>query len=381
MEFVGSLLWLSLLLIFHAYIGYPASLMVMKAMKGRRPSLFRPDFFSRVSLIITAYNEEKRIKEKILNTLALDYPKEKLQILVASDGSSDKTNDIVKSHRDDGVELIPLAQRNGKENAQKEALGYATGEIIVFTDVATLLDSEGITEIVSNFSDPSVGCVTSEDKLLSQDGGPSGEGAYVRYEMWLRRLESDVNSVVGLSGSFFAVRKEVCRNFSGDLQSDFGMLFSAVKMGYRGVSDSSAEGHYLDIAKGDQEFNRKVRTVVRGLTVFFEHTSLLNPFKHGFFSYQLFCHKLLRWLVPFLLVACFVTSTVLAVSSFFFLGILICQIIFYGIAGIEHVRKKPFLNALLRVPGYFVAVNSAIAVAWKQYLTGHRIVMWTPSER
>ena len=130
-----------------------------------------------------------------------------MQVLVASDGSTDATNAIVRSYADRGVELLDVVYRAGKENAQKEAVQYARGDVIVFSDVATILEPRGLLEIVANFADPSVGCVSSEDRLIGQDGKPSGEGFYVRYEMWLRRLESEVHSLVGLSGSFFAARK------------------------------------------------------------------------------------------------------------------------------------------------------------------------------
>ncbi len=332
-----------------------------------------------VTLIITAFNEEKRIRKKLENSLALEYPEDKLQILVASDGSTDATNEIVQSYADKGIELLEVVNRGGKENAQKEAVGYARGEVIVFSDVATILEPRGLREIVSNFVDPSVGCVSSEDRLIGQDGQPGGEGFYVRYEMWLRRLESEVNSLVGLSGSFFAARREVCQDFSGDVQSDFRTLLSSMKLGLRGVSDPEAIGSYLDIADEKREFERKVRTVLRGLTVFFKHLEFLNIFKYGLFSYQFFCHKLLRWLVPFFLVGALVTNAVLAMSSLLYLLLLLGQVIFYGIGLYGWITQS--LRGVLKIPMFFLVVNAAIAVAWYQYLTGKRVVLWTPSER
>ena len=166
-----------------------------------------------VTLVITAHNEEKRIASKIENTLALTYPRERIQIIVASDGSTDGTNAIVAGRREEGIELLALRERGGKESAQKEAVAAARGDIIVFSDVATILDPWGLERIVSGFADPTVGCVSSEDRLIGKDGRPSGEGMYVRYEMWMRRLESRVNSLVGLSGSFFAARRQ-CASIS-----------------------------------------------------------------------------------------------------------------------------------------------------------------------
>jgi len=362
---------------FYAYFGYPVSLLCLRAFK-RKP-VQREEITPHISFIITAFNEEKRIKEKLDNSLKLVYPREKLQIIVASDGSTDGTNNIVNSFARQGVELLEVKNRGGKENAQKEAVARAKGDILVFSDVATMIDPDGLKKIAANFADPSVGCVSSEDKLLDRDGKPSGEGFYVRYEMWLRRLESSVNSLVGLSGSFFAARKEVCRDFSGEVQSDFRTLLSSIKQGLRGVTDPLSVGYYLDLSDEKREFDRKVRTVVRGLTVFWRHTDLLNPFRYGLFAYQYFCHKLLRWLVPFFLVGAFVSNALLASSSPLFTALFAGQLMFYGVAVFGWVRQS--LKGILKIPMFFLVVNTAIVVAWFQYLTGKRVVLWTPSER
>ena len=184
----------SLFLIFHAYFGYPLTLRIVSLL--RRRTIDKRAFQPPVSLIITACNEERRIKDKLDNTVALDYPRGKLQVLVASDGSTDGTNEIVRDYGDHGIDLLAFPERRGKENAQKDAVRHATGEIIVFSDVATRLDQHGISEIVSNFADSSVGCVSSVDRVIGRDGKPCGEGFYVRYEMWLRRLESYCSKAV-----------------------------------------------------------------------------------------------------------------------------------------------------------------------------------------
>ncbi|HFD32725.1 MAG TPA: glycosyltransferase family 2 protein [Gammaproteobacteria bacterium] len=371
--------WLSLFAIFYAYFGYPISLMLLNRFSQQKILRRESRGSVSVTLIITAFNEEKRIRQKLENSLALEYAKDKLQILVASDGSTDATNEIVRSYADKGIELLEVVKRGGKENAQKEAVEHARGEIIVFSDVATILEPQGLQEIVSNFTDPSVGCVSSEDRLIGQDGKPSGEGFYVRYEMWLRRLESQVNSLVGLSGSFFAARREVCQDFSGDVQSDFRTLLSSMKLGLRGISDPKAIGSYLNISDEKREFERKIRTVLRGLTVFFNHLEFLNIFQYGLFSYQLFCHKLLRWLVPFFLVAALTINIILASSSIFFLILLPIHLAFYTIGVYGWLTQS--LNGVFKIPMFFLIVNIAIAVAWWQYLTGKRVVLWTPSER
>ena len=375
------LFYTSLFLIFYGYFGYPLSLLFVSLLKSNNKRVINPDYYPYVTLIITAYNEEKRIEKKIENTISLNYPKHKLQIIVASDGSTDKTNDIVKRYNDYGIELLEIAERRGKENAQKEAVKKATGEVIVFTDVATYLEPNALKQIVSNFADPSIGCVSSEDRLLGKNGKPGGEGFYVRYEMWLRRLESKVNSLVGLSGSFFAARKEVCQDFSGEMQSDFRTVLSSLKMGMKGVSDPKSIGYYQDVSDEEKEFTRKVRTVLRGLTVFFNHLEFLNFLKYGFFSYQYLCHKLLRWLVPVFLFIAFVSNFILAWKSYIFLGLFLAQMVFYIWAFLGWKIKNLIKGGLLKIPVYFLIVNASIFVAWWKYLKGERVIMWTPSER
>ena len=377
MLFLWILFTVSIFFVFFSYFGYPISLMALSVLRKR--TVIKAEGQERVTLIITAFNEEKRIENKLMNTLELDFPRERLQVLVASDGSTDKTNDIVRRYEGHGIELLEVKNRGGKENAQKEAVSVAQGEILVFSDVATIIPPQGLSEIVANFADSSIGCVSSEDRLIGQDGKPSGEGFYVRYEMWLRRMESTVNSLVGLSGSFFAARRCVCEDFSGDVQSDFRTLLSSVKMGLRGVCDPDAIGTYLNIADEKREFERKVRTVLRGLTVFFKHLELLNFAKFGLFSYQLLCHKLLRWLVPLFLFIAFVCNLVLALFSPVAAIVCVFHILFYSVGIYGWLTLS--LHGVMKVPMFFLVVNAAIGVAWWQYFIGKRVVLWTPSQR
>jgi glycosyltransferase involved in cell wall biosynthesis len=366
-------------LIFYAYVGYPVSLYAIGLFYRREvdKNIYSPD----VTVIVTVYNEENTIVRKIHNTLAVTYPREKLQIMIVSDGSTDKTVELAENYRKDGIEILEIGTRKGKENAQKEAVAKARGDIIVFTDVATMMDPSGIERIVRNFADPDIGCVSSEDRMTGPDGKTGGEGFYVRYEMWLRRLESRVNSLVGLSGSFFAARKSVCRDFSGDMQSDFRTLLNSVKMGLRGVSDPEVSGYYQDIIVRNREFSRKVRTVLRGLTVFFRHMEFLNIFRYGIFSYQYFCHKLLRWLVPMFLCTIFVSNFILIFHANIYIFTFSLQICFYGLAIYGLKKEYAASSVFLRIPTYFLTVNTSIFVAWWQYIRGQRVVMWTPSER
>jgi len=377
---IRILFFISLLLIIYVYLGYPISLYALSLVRYNKNVSIKQ--YPYVTIIIAAYNEEKLIKEKIENTLSIAYPRGKLQIIIASDGSTDGTDEIVTSYKEKGIELLTISERGGKEKAQKEAVKQSKGNILVFTDVATILDSSAVEQIVSNFADPAIGCVSSEDRVMGRDGKQSGENFYVRYEMWLRRLESRVSSPVGLSGSFFAARRVVCEDFSGGMDSDFRTLLNSVKRGMRGTCDKEAIGYYLDLSDQRKEFDRKVRTVLRGLTVFFNNIEFLNLIKYGLFSYQLFCHKLLRWLVPYFLIILFIVNIPLAFVSTKYFVFLVAQLFFYGV-GIFSLFHDLYSSERLfiKIPIYFVTVNASIFVAWLRFLTGQRVLLWTPSER
>lgn len=374
-----SIFWVSVTFVFYAYMGYPLLLMAIGVLHSR--PVRKAPHHPMVSLIITAYNEEKRIREKLDNTLRQDYPRERLDIVVASDCSTDGTDDLVRSYGPSGVRLVRSVVKGGKEAAQKLAVESTTGEILVFSDTATMLEPQAISTIVRNFADPTVGCVSSVDRFIDVDGAVSGEGAYVRYEMFLRNLETRVNTLVGLSGSFFAARRTVCRNWAPDLQSDFNTLLNSVRLGLRGVADPESIGFYKNLADPKKEYDRKVRTIVRGISVFMKSLSLLNPFRYHLFAWQLISHKLCRWLVPFAMIGALGANVMLASSSLFYQGTLLVQAGFYAMALAYLVTTRLPSGGVLRIPSFFVMVNVSILDAWVRYCRGERIVSWTPSKR
>ena len=236
----------------YAYFGYPAAVALVAWLRPR--PVRRAPITPSVSFIITAHNERTRIEAKILNTLAVDYPRDRLEIIVASDCSTDDTHAIVGRYAAEGVRLVVSPRRGGKEAAQGLAVNESRGDILVFSDVATQLEPGGVNAILLPFADPSVGCVSSVDKVVDRDGKVTGEGAYVRYEMLLRSLESQAGTVVGLSGSFFAARREVCKPWTVDLPSDFITLLNTVKLGLRGISEPAALGFYKNVADDRREY-------------------------------------------------------------------------------------------------------------------------------
>jgi hypothetical protein len=205
----------------------------------------------------------------------------------------------------------------------------------------------------------------------------SGEGAYVRYEMFIRELETRVNTLVGLSGSFFAARRAVCQRWSIDRQSDFNTLLNSVDLGLRGVLDPDSVGYYRTIANPSREFGRKVRTVVRGIAVLAPSLRYLNPFRFGLFAWQLASHKVCRWLVPFAMIGALVANLVLAAQSPLYQVTLVLQAGFYLAALAGHWTDA----RILRFPSFLCVANLAVLMAWLRFARGERIALWSPSRR
>ena len=374
-----AIFWGSVLFVGYAYAGYPLALWGLSLIR-KRP-VRSASIFPTVSYIVTAYNEEKRIREKIDNCLQQDYPRDRLELIVASDCSTDATDVIVKSFEPKGVRLVRASERKGKEAVQRLAVEATSGEILVFSDVSTTLNPDGLTRIVRSFADDSVGCVSSVDRFIDADGKLSGEGAYVKYEMMLRRLETEVNTLVGLSGSFFAARRVVCKHWAEDLQSDFNTLLNSMRSGLRGVSDPESIGYYKNLSDERKEYQRKVRTVLRGIAVLMSSLPLMNPFRYGLFAWQLFSHKLCRWLVPFGMITALVFNVLLVTNGPMYGLLLAAQVGFYGLAiGYTWLHWLP-RTGIWRLPSFFVLVNLSILDAWFRYLRGDRVLRWEPSKR
>ena len=335
----------------------------------------------KVSLIITAYNEARRLEEKLENSLALDYPEELLEIIVASDCSEDETDSIAESFAPGRVRLVRADQRKGKEYAQYCAIQQASGEILVFSDVATSICSAAIRNLVDYFRDPRIGAVSSEDHFVSQDGTVVGEGAYVRYEMWLRRLESGCAGLVGLSGSFFAARASVCQQWDIYSPSDFNTALSCVQHDLIAVTAPDVQGHYKDIVDSKREYQRKVRTVLRGMTALLRHPEVLSFRRYGLFSVQLWSHKIMRWAVPWLLLTLFLVSCFLWSEGAIYRLAMIAQLVFYAVGLIGWLLPVSREIGLVRMVFFFQLVNVALAEAFIKLVRGDRIYVWKPSQR
>jgi glycosyltransferase involved in cell wall biosynthesis len=363
----------------YSYFLYPIMLLLMppRRVEADPSSTDLPP----VTLIVTAYNEEIRIAEKLQNTLQIDYPAGRLEIIVASDASSDGTDEIVKGYAANGVQLVRADERKGKEYAQWRAIQAAQGDILIFSDVATRIPPDGVRLIAEKFSDPKVGAVSSEDRFVNENGRVVGEGAYVKYEMWLRRLESRCHSLVGLSGSFFAARRKVCQDWHISVPSDFNTALNSVRNGYVAITAPDVHGYYSDIKDERREYQRKLRTVIRGISAICVKPQVLNPFYFGFFSWQVWSHKIMRWLVPWFLIMALLANIALFETHWIYRISLGVQLLFYG-AVIVGLLFKPLRSVpVIKLPFFFVQVNLAILHATVAFMLGKRMTTWEPSRR
>jgi cellulose synthase/poly-beta-1,6-N-acetylglucosamine synthase-like glycosyltransferase len=355
------------------YAGYPLIVWLLARLAPR--SVRSGDAFPPISVIIAVHNGERDLARKLDATLDLAYPGD-VEVIVASDGSSDGTDAIAESKAERGVRLVRNEPRAGKEAAQAAAIAQAVGEILVFTDLAAELEPEALRNIVRPFADATVGAVSSNDVVDSE----GGEGRYVRFEMALRELESRATSIVGLSGSFFAVRRALCTPWPADLASDFRIALEAASRGFRAVSEPTARAHFRAAEQPAAEWARKVRTVRRGIAVLSAYRSLLNP-RYGRIALSLWGHKVARFTSPFALVLLLVASAIAASETGLAAALLGGQIAFYGLGLAALLAPSVIRWGFARIAGYFLLVNASIAVGWVYHLTGRRAVLWKPTQR
>ncbi len=381
-----TLIALPLLLLLYTYVGYPALLRLIGVW---RPVLVRredPNEWPFVSVSLPAFNEEGVIRETLEAWLAIDYPRDKLQIVVTSDASTDRTDEIVEGFRDRGVELVRLKERGGKTAAENAAAPRLRGEIIVNTDASVRVRPDSLKPLVRAFGDPAVGVASGRDISIGDERSTAtaGEGGYVGYEMRIRALETRAGGIIGASGCYYAIRPELHASaLPGHLSRDFAAPLIAREHGCRSVSVDDAICLVPRTGSLRAEFRRKVRTMARGLQTLWHKRRLLNPFAFGRFAWKLASHKVCRWLVPLVMPLAFVGLLLLASTSTVARGALAIALVglALGTAGLvwpETHRRPRFVS----LAGFALAANLAAVLGWVRALRrGPRDEAWEPTRR
>ena len=379
------LLSLPVLLFLYAYLVYPV-LLALVGMVRRVPTPGGdPAEWPRVSIVVPAYNEEGAIRRTIESLLALDYPAERRHILIVSDASTDRTDEIVAEYADRGVELFRMAERSGKTAAENAALARLRSGIVVNTDATIRILPQSLKPLVRAFQDPTIGVASGRDLSVTEVSAEANEGesGYVGYEMWVRSLETRVGSIVGASGCFYAIRHDLHRTLvPAALSRDFASALTAREHGFRAVSVDQAVCLVPRTASLRREYRRKVRTMARGLETLFYKRHLLNPLRYGSFSWMLASHKLARWLVflampPALLALAHLslTSPVALALFLVFLGGLVLGLIAL------RMPDGAALPRLVRLCGFLLVSHTAGVVAWTKALRGELNPIWEPTRR
>lgn len=373
--------WASCAAVVFAYAGYSLSILLIAALV-RRPHR-REEILPPITVLITAYNEERNIGTKLEQTLALDYPSGRLEIIVASDGSTDRTDEIVRSFAGRGVRLVRVDGRAGKTEAQNRAVREARGDIIVFSDATTRYERDALRMLVRNFADPEVGAVSGRYEYSNPTGASIGVGSIIfwKYENLIKTLQSRIGTITGCCGCIYSVRRDLYQPLPADIISDLCEPLKVLEHGYRIVFEPRAVAYEETTEEASEEFNMRVRVAVRGMRGMLFMRKLFNPFRYGFVSYQLWGHKVMRWLVPVFMVLAFLSNLMLLGEPFYNVAFVL-QLGLYGLAALAALFA-PFNVRLLplSLPLYFVTVNWAALVAMGRVLRGYKAVTWETVRR
>lgn len=384
------LVFSSLFAVFYAYFGYPLVLYLISR-KSAEDSLKEGKDFS-LGIVIAAHNEEDAIEKKINQTLDLKY-KGKLvsehlasnnslvEVIVANDASRDSTAQIVKKFSSKGVKLCSNSVRGGKAKAQSLAVSKLSSDLILFFDTKISLTNDALDNFTNYFNDPKVGAVSSVDQVITDESFGEGEASYVGYEMKLREMESNFNSLITLSGSCFAVRKEIANYIDEKCSSDFWLILKARSLGFKGVQANNVIASYYSLESPADEFKRKIRTVAHGLSTTFKFKECLNFAKYGSFSWQVWSHKVFRWLSPFFLIVTFISTYALAPYYKFYYLFFLLQILFILLALSAFVFPSLRNYTIFRIPLFFCLSNLAIVLAFYHAFISGKDMVWSPTKR
>jgi cellulose synthase/poly-beta-1,6-N-acetylglucosamine synthase-like glycosyltransferase len=372
----GIIFWLAAFLLFYVYAAYPL-LLALIGLFVRRP---RPNtgYTPRISVLIAAYNEEEAIERKIQQTLALEYPADKIEVLVLSDCSTDRTDEIVKAFPDGRVRLIRMPERRGKTFAQNVGVKEATGEVIIFSDATAIYHPKALLYLACNYQDAFVGAASGRYQYFDPgEKSPTGLGsvAFWNYENMIKKMQSSIRTITGCCGCIYSVRKAAYTELPADIISDLVQPLQAIRKGYRVVFEDRALAYEETTQSTSEEFSMRVRVVTRAMRGLLSVSNLLKPWKFAWPAFQLWSHKIMRWMVPLFLIAIFAAN--LALINFrFYRFTLAVQLFFYAAALLNillplHRQWKP-----LGIPLFFCTLNAAALVSMLEICRGRKYVTW-----
>jgi cellulose synthase/poly-beta-1,6-N-acetylglucosamine synthase-like glycosyltransferase len=376
----ATIAWAAFFLIGYVYVGYPLVLWMLT--RWRRQEVRQRDVTLSVTLLISAFNEERVIKKKLENSLALDYPSERLEIFVVSDASTDGTDLIVQSFASRGVRLLRMAERGGKSLGLNAAMQKAKGDIVLFSDANIVYQPDVIRRLVRNFADAAVGCVTGYSCYAENyhSAAHNQENHYWQYEQRIRAWESQLGSTVGGDGAIFSIRRKLYQPIAADAINDLVIPLQIVASGFRAVFEPTAVGYERSAGGFAGEFRRKRRIVNRSWRGVWSVREVLDPRVVGVFAWQVWSHKVLRWLVlPMVLTVgagCFFAFPVGVVYRVGALGFLLS--ILAAITGGLARNRIGRLASLGQSCFYFYMVNLAACLGVLTAIGGRVQVIWTP---
>ena len=373
----ATVFWGALGVVVYVYAGYPLLIAVLARLRPQ--SVRKGSDLPTVSFIIAAYNEESAIEAKLHNTLAIDYPPEKFEIIVASDGSTDRTDEIVRTQFADRVKLVHVPGRVGKTVTQNHAVETATGEILAFSDATTVYRPACLRALVANFADPRVGSVTGSVVYGRETAATvdQGRAMYWNYESFLRRQESRFHSVLGNAGCCYALRRKLYTPLAGDMISDVAQAVRCVQKGYRAVVEDDALVYEPPESRTiASELRRRARVITRGLRVKWMMRDFFNPLHHPWFTLQVLSHRVLRWAVPLFLILALFANLFLLYQPIYRI-LMLGQVLLYSLSGVAYLLEERNIRLPgFTVPLYFCVVNVAPLMAFRNLWRGERAVTW-----
>ena len=388
------LFWAAVAAIIYTYAGYPVVLFLLSSASQvardlrflltrgeRRTTLGEADEWPTVTLIVSAYNEEDIIGAKIENSLALDYPRDKLEIVVASDGSTDATNEVAASYAEHGVKLISYTDRRGKVSVLNRTVPEAAHDIVALSDANTMYEPQAIRNLVKHFSNDDVGVVVGEMVLESPNQEHKGECRYWRYEAILKFMENKLGAILGANGGFYAIRKGLFVPVpDSTIIDDFVIPLKIAEKGYRQVYSPEARATEETAADVGAELVRRKRIAAGNFQSIFLLWRLLNPFR-GYICFTFVSHKMMRWCAPFFMIVALAANIPLLVASPRYIMLFVLQLLFYGGAWLGWRSSNPLLRKLCAMQYYFVSMNIGMLLGFCNFLRGTQEVTWEKIQR